>query len=167
MIATSHRVGGGAFAAPTTARRPLTPTTMTPPNDEPGATDDPGATDEPTLETVAELLDDAHVRTVLTATSVDPMSARELSERCDASRATVYRRLEALEAAGLVAERTRPRADGHHDAVYVATLDELSIRLRDGELELELDRRDGDAAFGPDLGSDDVADRLTRMWEDF
>ena len=112
--------------------------------------------DDPTLEAVVELLDDEHVRQILTATSVDALSAKELSERCDVSQATVYRRVERLAEAGLVDERTRPRADGHHDTVYVATLDEVSIRLRDGELHLDLERR-----------GDDVADRLTRLWEEF
>jgi hypothetical protein len=36
---------------------------------------------------------------------------------------------------------------------YAATLDEVSIRLRDGELRFDLDHR-----------GDDVADRLTRLW---
>lgn len=112
--------------------------------------------DGSTLETVLTLLDDDHARAILTATSVEPMSARELSDHCDVSRTTVYRRVERLTAAGLLDERTRPRADGHHDTVYVALLDELSIRLRDGDLEFDLDRR-----------GDDVADRLTRLWEDF
>lgn len=132
-------------------RRPArTPTIMTP------ARDDPAVSDDATLEAVVALLDDDHVRTILTATNVEPMSAKELSEHCDVSQATVYRRVERLTDAGLLAERTRPRADGHHDTVYVATLDELSIQLRDGELEFDVERR-----------GDDVADRLTRLWEDF
>ena len=120
------------------------------------ASDPPGVPEEPTLEAVVELLDDEHARTILTATSVDPLSAKELSERCDVSQATVYRRVERLTETGLVEERTRPRADGHHDTVYVATLDELSVRLRDGELEFDIERR-----------GEDVADQLTRLWESF
>ncbi|MBX0286493.1 helix-turn-helix domain-containing protein [Haloarcula salinisoli] len=120
------------------------------------ARDDTGVPADPTLETVVALLDDDHARAILTATSDDALSAKELSERCDISQATVYRRVDRLTDAGLVTERTRPRADGHHDTVYAATLDELTVRLRDGELEFELDR----------VG-DDVADRLTRLWEEF
>jgi predicted transcriptional regulator len=120
------------------------------------ARDGPGVGEDPTLETVVELLDDDHVRAFLTATSGEPMSARELSDRLDISQATVYRRLDRLTDAGLLAERTRPRADGHHDTVYVASLDELTIRLRDEQLEFELDRR-----------GEDIADRLTRLWEEF
>lgn len=142
-LTTGHRDGTGSD-------RVGSPTIMTPPPEE------PGVADEATLETVVTLLDDDHVRTILTATSVDAMSAKELSDRCDVSQATIYRRLDRLSTAGLVAERTRPRADGHHDTVYAATLDECTIRLRDGELQFDLDRR-----------GDDVADRLTRLWEEF
>lgn len=44
------------------------------------------------IEEVAGLLEDPTVRTILTATSVEPMSASELSERCGVSEPTVYRR---------------------------------------------------------------------------
>nr|WP_282594387.1 winged helix-turn-helix domain-containing protein [Halorientalis brevis] len=123
---------------------------MTPPSDP------SDVSDEVPLETVISLLDDATVRTILTATNVEALSAKELSEQADVSQATVYRRVERLTDVGLLTERTRPRADGHHDTVYVATLAELSIQLAGGEFEFEVDRH-----------GDDIADRLTRLWEDF
>lgn len=110
--------------------------------------------DDPDLETVVELLDDAYAREILTATSTEPMTATELSERCDASLSTVYRRTERLVEADLLGERTRPRADGHHDTVYFATLDSVEVRLRDGELHVEVER-----------DRDDLADGLTALWE--
>lgn len=113
-------------------------------------------TEDPDLTTVVGLLDDACVRTILTATSVEPMSANELASRCEVSRQTVYRRLDQLEAAGFVAERTRPREDGHHEAVYAATVEEISVRLCDGDLEFEVERPRRDAA-----------DELERLWRDF
>jgi len=112
--------------------------------------------EDPDFETVVGLLEDEYARSILTALSEEPMSASELSERCDHSLPTVYRRTDRLVAAGLVAERTRPRSDGHHDTVYVARLDELSVRLRDGELRYEVEHRE----------EPDVADRLTNMWEE-
>lgn len=111
--------------------------------------------EEPTLETVVGLLDDQYARTILTAVSIEHMSATELADHCDCSLPTAYRRLERLEAAGLVAERTRPRTDGHHDTVYAATLDQVAIRLRDGQLQLTVERRD-----------DDPAGRLADLWGD-
>lgn len=114
-------------------------------------------TEDPDLERVARLLQDESARKILRATSIEPMSAKDLSKRCDASLPTVYRWAERLAATGLVAERTRPRSDGHHDTVYVATFEELSVRLRDGTIDVELTRTDAE---------DEMADRLTEMWED-
>lgn len=121
--------------------------------------------EDPDLETVAALLGDTTARGILTATSVEPMSAKELSEHCDVSVPTAYRWTERLADAGLLAERTRPREDGHHDAVYAATLAELSVRLEDGDLEVEMST---DEPLDSDIadGSEDPVDRLTSMWED-
>jgi len=110
--------------------------------------------DDPDIETVVGLLDDEYARAILTATSEEPMTATQLSDRCDASLSTVYRRTERLADAGLIDERTRPRADGHHDTVYYATLDRFEVRLRDGELHIEVEREQGD-----------LADGLTALWE--
>jgi predicted transcriptional regulator len=106
------------------------------------------------FETVVELLDDEYARAILTATSEEPMTANQLAERCDASLSTIYRRVERLTEADLVDERTRPRSDGHHDTVYYATLDRFEVRLRDGELHVQIDRE-----------SADLADGLTKLWE--
>lgn len=116
------------------------------------------------LGTVAGLLHEATARDVLSATSRRPMSASELSEHCDVSVPTAHRWTERLADAGLLAERTRPREDGHHDTVYAAALSELSVRLDDGDLEAEMSTDDplGD---GADDGAD-PADRLASMWED-
>lgn len=108
------------------------------------------------LATVVDLLDDEHVRSILAATSDAPRSAGELSERCGVSTSSIYRRLDRLTDADLVGERTRPRADGHHETVYVSRLDRFELTVRDGDVEWEIDRR-----------SDDVADQLTRMWGQF
>jgi DNA-binding transcriptional ArsR family regulator len=107
-------------------------------------------------ETVAAVLGDETARAILTATSVEPMSASELGDHCDVDTSTAYRWTERLRDAGLLAERTRPREDGHHDAVYVATLAELSVRLDEGDLEVEMTTD----------GTEDRADRLTSMWEE-
>lgn len=108
------------------------------------------------LETVVELLNDETVRTILQATSTESLSATELAERCDASQQTLYRRLNQLKEAGFVEDRTRVRKDGHHDAVYTATLEHVSITLRDGELQLDVER----------VGTE-PADQLTDLWRNF
>lgn len=108
------------------------------------------------LDTVVELLTDETVRTILEETSVEPLSAVELAERCETSRQTVYRRLEHLADADLVDDRTRVRQDGHHDTVYTAALEHISITLREGELRVDVER----ARSNP-------ADQLTDLWRNF
>lgn len=108
------------------------------------------------LATVVALLDDEHVRSILAATSETPLSANELSEHCGVSTSSIYRRLDRLTDADLVGERTRPRADGHHETVYVSRLERFELVLRDGEFEWDVDRE-----------RDDVADELTRLWGKF
>jgi predicted transcriptional regulator len=126
------------------------------PNDLPALTCQHGSVSEAVdLATVVSLLDDECARAILVATSTAAMSATELDDDLDASLSTVYRRLERLDDAGLVVEGTRPRADGHHDTVYSADLDEFTVSLADGELNFELRRR-----------REDVAGRLARRWED-
>lgn len=134
---------------------PLVATTegqTTPPT---AATPGVRVTDDPDAETVAAFVADDVARTILGATSEEPLSAAQLQERCDASLATVTRRLDELTEAGLLSETTRPRADGHHDTVYAPTLERLEIELDDGEFRAVVDRRERDAA-----------DRLTDMWRD-
>lgn len=122
----------------------VTPTTMT----------ETTVAEETDLATLVALLDDDHVRTILAATSTEPLSASELGERCGVSESTIYRRVDRLREASLVAEQTRPRADGHHETVYVATLDRFAVELDDEGFELSVKRR-----------GDDMIDQLTRMWE--
>ncbi|SDX95508.1 winged helix-turn-helix domain-containing protein [Halobellus clavatus] len=111
---------------------------------------------DPDLDTVVALLDDEHVRSILTATSDGPYSAAELGERCGLSTSSIYRRLNRLTDADLLEERTRPRPDGHHETVYVSRLDRFEVTIRDGELSWTVERR-----------STDVADELTRLWGKF
>jgi predicted transcriptional regulator len=106
--------------------------------------------------TLVDLLEDEHVRTILAATSTESLSASELGERCDVSESTIYRRIDRLRAESLVAEQTRPRADGHHETVYVATLDRFEVELDDDGFAVSITRR-----------ADDMIDQLTRMWEGF
>ena len=105
---------------------------------------------------VFALLDDEYARTILTATSIQPMSAKTLSEECDASLPTVYRRAERLVECGLIEEGTQLADDGHHYSVYEARLDRLTVDLEDGELQVTVEEKP----------TDDIADRFTDMWED-
>jgi DNA-binding transcriptional ArsR family regulator len=82
---------------------------------------------------VLELLGDPYVRELLQATADRARTARDLVERSSGSRSTVYRRLDRLEEAGLVATDLRYDVDGHHRTTYRATLDEVTLSVdRDG-----------------------------------
>lgn len=104
--------------------------------------------------TIATLLGDECARTILEETVTQPLSAKELSHRCDVSTPTVYRRLETLRELDLVREETNPATDGNHHKVYTATLDHLTIDLTKDGCVLHLTRRER------------MADRFTRFIED-
>ncbi|WP_408956974.1 helix-turn-helix domain-containing protein [Natrinema sp. 74] len=110
--------------------------------------------EEPDVETIGTLLEDPAVRTILTQTSQEPMSATTLSDHCDASQPTVYRRLDDLRECGLLVERTKPDPErGHHRTVYATNLERITIELDDDGLTLHVDRRE------------DMADRFTTLIE--
>ncbi|WP_254525336.1 winged helix-turn-helix domain-containing protein [Natrinema caseinilyticum] len=110
--------------------------------------------EEVDVETIGDLLSDPTVRTILTQTSQEPMTANTLSDHCDASKPTVYRRLDDLRECGLLVERTRPDPDrGHHRTVYATNLKRITVELEDEGLALRLDRHE------------DIADRFTRLIE--
>lgn len=106
------------------------------------------------IETIGALLEDSTVRMILTKTSQEPMSANTLSDHCEASQPTVYRRLEDLRECELLVEQTHLDPDGgHHRTVYTTNLQRITVDLHDGTLELRIDRRE------------DMADRFTRLIE--
>lgn len=111
-------------------------------------------TEDCDVETIGALLENATARTILRRTSQEPMSARTLSEHCDASQPTVYRKLEELRECGLLVERTQlDPEEGHHRTLYATNLRRIIVHLDDGTLDLQIDRRE------------DIADRFTRLIE--
>lgn len=92
------------------------------------------------LGTVAGFLEDETARTILAETSAEPMTVNELTERVDASKPTIYRRVEQLETADLLDASIRPDAAGHQETVYSATFDRLTVELDDGEYSFTLER---------------------------
>lgn len=99
-------------------------------------------TDERDVAAITTLLADECARTILAETATEPMSADALSERCDVSPQTVYRRLDDLKEHDLVTEQTQLDADGHHRKVYSATLDQVVVDLSTDGFELQLTRRE-------------------------
>lgn len=109
--------------------------------------------EDPVPADVFTLLADEYARRILEVTNSTPMSARQLAEDLDASRSTVYRRIEQLEALDLLSESTEIDPDGHHRSLYRAHLDQITIELED-DFSVRVDR------------PSHPADTFTDMWED-
>lgn len=106
------------------------------------------------IEHLAAVLEDSTARKILTETSEEPMSATTLSECCDVSEPTIYRRLEELRECDLLIEQTKLDPDrGHHRTMYTTNFERLTVELREGRLDFQVDRRE------------DPADRFTRLIE--
>ena len=113
---------------------------------------DSGA-EEPTLEAVVAALDDPDCRTIVRRLE-EPMTASELSDRCDIPMSTTYRKLERLSSASLLAEGTELRPDGHHATTYEVDFENVLVRLTD-DRRLAVDV--GRPARSPD-------ERLASIW---
>ena len=103
---------------------------------------------------VFELLADEYARRILVAADRRPMTAKALSDACDASLATVYRRASMLEEHGLLEERRTIGSDGTHRSKFETVLEELHVDLSEGELTVSVDTRD------------ELADNFTSLWDD-
>jgi DNA-binding Lrp family transcriptional regulator len=110
---------------------------------------------EPDDDELLALLDDEYARTIIVETYREARSASALSEACDADPSTVYRRIDRLEDRGLLDATQRLDPDGHHHKVYAARLEHVGIDVRDGDLEIEVDYVDEEAA-----------DTFTRLYEE-
>ena len=108
------------------------------------------------VRAIAALLEDEYAHAILIYTSRESMSANELSEACDASPSTIYRRIDRLQEYDLLVDQLRLDRDGHHYKTYTARLERITIELADGAFEIEVTFR-----------SEDPADRFTELFEGF
>jgi biotin operon repressor len=106
-------------------------------------------------EEIYTLLDDDYARRILVETHEDARSAEALSEACDASESTIYRRVERLREHDLLEGVQRLDPGGHHHEVYAARLERVTVELTDDGFVVEVDRREENAA-----------DRFTRLYEE-
>ncbi|WP_440991515.1 ArsR/SmtB family transcription factor [Haloarchaeobius baliensis] len=115
-----------------------------------------GDADRDDLGRVAELLANPCAREILVYTAREALSADELAARCDASRTTVYRQLERLEAAELVTSTVQFDPGGHHFERYRARLDRVTVDLDSDGLSVTVDRTDP---------PNDAVDRLEGLFD--
>ncbi len=97
------------------------------------ATDHPPAVDAPVLDA----LGDAKARRCLHELRSEPMSARALAAATGYSRTTVYRRLNTLRQAGLVASRTTIDPDGDHYETFGAKTERILVEFVDEGIEVD------------------------------
>lgn len=90
------------------------------------------------MSSFLELLEDQYTQRILSALADGPQPARELVDGLDASRSTVYRRLNALQRQGLVVTDVELHHDGHHRKRFEATLLRATIELVDNALRVRL-----------------------------
>jgi len=87
---------------------------------------------------VLDILDSEHTRAILRTLAEGPRLGQELIATCEASRSTVYRRLDRLEAAGIVTTDSYLDPDGHHCESYRLQRDRLTVRIESEGLTVTL-----------------------------
>lgn len=90
----------------------------------------------PPVDVVLEAVEDPDCRAIL-RTLEAPMTAKELSERCDIPLSTTYRKLTRLTEATLLEELTEVRPEGHHRSRFRPDFTEIVLKLSD-DRELEV-----------------------------
>ncbi|WP_458189209.1 helix-turn-helix domain-containing protein [Haladaptatus sp. NG-WS-4] len=108
---------------------------------------------DPDSDDIFALLADDYARRILVVADRQPMTAKALSEACDASLPTIYRRVSTLKEYDLLEERTTIHPDGGHQNEYVTILKGMDVELSNGELSLAIETRD------------DLADNFTSLWD--
>ncbi|AXG11186.1 ArsR/SmtB family transcription factor [Haloplanus rubicundus] len=91
---------------------------------------------------VFRLLADEYSRRILLAADREPRTAKDLGDICDASLATVYRRVSTLQEHGLLRQHSTVGSDGAHRCQFETTLEELHVTVSDGELALSVETHD-------------------------
>lgn len=90
-------------------------------------------------ETVFEVLGSELSRRILALSEIRPCSADELAEHCDASKPTVYRRLNVLQEYDLVVERSAIDDEGNHYKTYETALESICFSVKAGRFEVDIE----------------------------
>lgn len=109
--------------------------------------------DEPSKQRILAAMADEYSRKILTATIIEPISALELSKKYEIPITTVYRRIEELVEAGLLAAVKSGRTtDGKWFDLYRSLLRRIDVGFENGDVRIEI------------IVNEHVSDRFTRMW---
>lgn len=114
-----------------------------------------GGEEDPDLDAVVGALYDEDCRAIVGALE-EPLTARDLLERVDIPRSTLYRKLDTLTEATLVYEGMELREDGSHAGRYEVDFREVIVTREDGpSLDVEIER--------PARSADE---RLAELWSE-
>mgnify|MGYP002762379245 FL=1 len=102
---------------------------------------------------VLQLFADEYSRKILLAADEKPRTAKSLSQICDASLTTIYRRLSTLEDRGLITVHSTIGSGGEHRQLFETTITSFHVSIDDDEFELSVEARD------------ELADNFTSLWE--
>lgn len=89
----------------------------------------------PSTDELLDLFGDEYTRRVFEAVARQPRGGRAVASAADVSRATAYRRLNALRDAGLVDSQMAVDEDGHHRERFEAVAAAFSVSLEDGSMD--------------------------------
>ncbi|WP_434531485.1 ArsR/SmtB family transcription factor (plasmid) [Haloarcula sp. NS06] len=94
------------------------------------------------LSGILNILSDEHARNILQETMKRPMSADELSEICNISTQTVYRRTDKLSSYGLLDTEMEYDEDGHHFQIYTADPAQIVIGISEEDANVTISKRE-------------------------
>jgi len=97
---------------------------------------EPHTTESIDAECFLEVTSDTYARNILTILADRPTTAATLAEELDASRPTVYRRLNSLESAGLIESTIALDADGHHRKRFHVVVDSANLTFNSSGIEI-------------------------------
>lgn len=106
--------------------------------------------DEPDVNSVFQALEDRTCREIITELD-EPKTVAEIADDCEIPLSTTYRKIERLDEASLVTQRTEIRHEGHHRARYRVNFATIVVVLSQNhplELDLEIERPRSDPEEG-------------------
>jgi DNA-binding transcriptional ArsR family regulator len=83
------------------------------------------------------ILSNEYVRAIMAEICDEALPAREIAQRLDISRTTVYRRLEWLEEAGMLWSTMSYESDGHHRKRFQVIIDNLSLSVTSDGISID------------------------------
>ena len=100
-------------------------------------------------EELLDLLGDEYTRRVLDAVIEEPRTGSEIIDVTSVSKPTVYRRLNALEDAGIVTSELSLDPEGHHCEQFRAVAEQLSFTVDEDGVRVQIRRTQSDTT-GPE-----------------